>query len=331
MITPRALLLHVTAIATGVALALAPLAAPAAWAVPVTAPIATVNLPSGFYDLEPGLGAMWAMTNDESTYSTIYRIDPRTNVVTERIPLGYPAAFLTLGYGSLWVSDYYGSHLIRYSATGSLQATIPVGLQPQFVHIAFGSVWTSNHHGHSLSRIDPNSNGVIATVQVGARVFRNGPQEMVSSSRYLYVGSSNLTYLQRVDPTDNHVTNLADTGKVCCGDLLYTPGRLGGTIWDLGPKSLAARDLLGGTRLRIPADDGDTLTTEADLDGLLWYGENGAGRSGRLRVVDDQTGAPVMDIVFDGRAGTLAAGFGSVWNVDWRTGRLQRFASGAAT
>jgi streptogramin lyase len=286
-------------------------------------------LPSGFYDLEPGLGAMWAMTNDESTYSTIYRIDPRTNAVTDRIALGYPAAFLTVGYGSLWVSDYYGSNLIRYGPTGSLQATIPVGLQPQFVHIAFGSVWTSNHHGHSLSRIDPNSNDVIATVQVGARMFRNGPQEMVSSSRYLYVGSSNLTYLQRVDPTDNHVTNLADTGKVCCGDLLYTPGRVGGTIWDLGPKSLAARDLLGGTRLRIPADDGDTLTTEADLDGLLWYGENGAAGS-RLRAVDDQTGARVTDIAVDGRTGTLAAGFGSVWNVDWRTGRLQRFAPGAA-
>ena len=66
---------------------------------------------------------------------------------------------------------------------------------------------TSNHHGHSLSLVDPTTNGVIATIQIGARTFRNGPQKMVSSSRYLYVGSSNVTYVQRVDPTDNHVTN----------------------------------------------------------------------------------------------------------------------------
>ena len=293
---------------------------------------ATIRLPPGSYDLEPGLGAMWAMSNDEFTYSTLYRIDPATDKVTETVQLGFPGAFLTLGYGSVWVTDYYASKLVRMSRTGQVQATIPVGLQPQFVHIAFGSVWTSNHHAHSITRIDPATNAVVATIRVGANLFRDGPQDFTTDGRYLYIESSDLPYLQRVDPLRNTRVDLTDTGLSYGGDLVWTGGPGGGTLWNqpaiasTGQILMDGYDVRGAVRIREAVPGSRVPTAIARLYHTVYYGENPADGTGHgfIQGVDQITGTrqPAMPIA--GQVGTLRTGFSDLWNVDWRTGALQR-------
>lgn len=317
------------------------LAPPAAAARGVPNPVvAAIHLPPGFYDLRAGLGAMWAMTNDEYNYSTLYRIDPTTNHVTETVHLGYPAAAMTFGYGSIWVSDYYASKLVRLSPTGTVEASIPVGLQPQFVHVAFGSVWTSNHHAHSLTRIDPATNGVLATINVGAHLFRDGPQDFTTDRRYLYIESSNLPYLQRVDPATNTRVNLARTGFIYGGDIVWTPGPAGGTLWNqpaiasTGQILMDGYNLYGAVRISEPVPAGRVPNGIAHLDRTVYYGQNPADGTGHglIEGVDQVTGAPQAAITIAGQVGTLRAGFGDLWNIDPNTGILQRveLTAGAA-
>jgi hypothetical protein len=295
--------------------------------------IATVRLPAGSYTARPGLGAMWALTNDEFTYSTLYRIDAVTNRVTETVPLGFPAADLTVGYGSVWVSDYYGSTLVRLSPSGRVQATIPVGLQPQYVHIAFGSVWTSDHHGHSVSRVDPASNRVISTARVGADMFRDGPQDFTDDGSYLYVESSNLPYLQRINPTTGTTRQLAVTGLVYGGDLIWVPGPAGGTLWNAltDPQSgtvmaLDGYTVQGAVRVRVALAADEVLGGLAYLGGLVYYGANTTGVTTHavLRAVDRVSGARVLAVTVPGQVGTLRAGFGDLWVIDRTTSILRR-------
>ena len=305
------------------------LAAPAFAATPAAATtpadvVAKIQLPHGSYQLSPGLHAMWALSGDGAVYSTLYRIDPVTNQATQVAHLGFPGAGLTIGYGSIWVTDLYASTLVRLSPTGQVQATIRVGLQPQYVHIAFGSVWTSNHHAHSITRVDPLTNGVLATINIGANQFRDGPQDFTNDGRYLYAESSNLPYLQRIDPTTNTRVNLTPTGLAYGGDLIWTSGPAGGTLWNnpqdpnTGQVLVDGYDVHGAIRIDLPLPSTVTTNALAHLDHTVFLGENINGVTGHalIQSVDQSTGAVVATLTVPGQVSTLRAGFGDLWCVD---------------
>src|SRR4051812_33463140 len=114
--------------------------------------VATYHLAPGYYSLDVAARAVWAVNADEFHYGRIYRINPRTNRIRLITALPFPAAGISIAFGSIWVSDYYGNRVWRLSHSGQVQGRMRVGLQPQWLHPAFGSMWVSNHHGASLSR-----------------------------------------------------------------------------------------------------------------------------------------------------------------------------------
>ncbi len=152
----------VRCIAASTALVLTPIAAANA-AAPAPAPVvARIHVPKfGAYDLAGGLGAVWLVTVDENSYSTLRRIDPATNHVTATHVLDSSAGGFAVGDRSIWVSMYSDNQVERIGPRGHVLARINVGLQPQYIHLAFGSVWVSNHHGRSVTRIDPRTNRVL--------------------------------------------------------------------------------------------------------------------------------------------------------------------------
>jgi virginiamycin B lyase len=121
------------------------------------------------------------------------RIDPSTNRVVTTIPISQAApanspspTAVAVGAGSVWVTsrfvviDAAAAHnstptpkpgiLSRIDpATNSIVATIPVGLDPFGVSVGEGSVWVANRTGFTISKVDPATNGVVATIPVGNR------------------------------------------------------------------------------------------------------------------------------------------------------------------
>ncbi len=51
--------------------------------------------------------------------------------------------------------------------TNAVVATIPVGKSPRFLAIGEGSVWTLNQGDGSISRVDLATNRVVATIEAG--------------------------------------------------------------------------------------------------------------------------------------------------------------------
>ena len=155
--------------------------------------------------------------------------------ITNTYRLDSAAGGFAVGDGAVWVAMYFDNTLERLDSHGRVLARIRVGLQPQFIHLAFGSVWVSNHHGRSLTRIDPRTNRVIATLPAGDQhMFRDGPQAMTDDGRYLYIYSSNGTRpLERIDPRTDAAAMFA--APVSSATSSRSPARC-------GPRTAAAQE-----------------------------------------------------------------------------------------
>jgi YVTN family beta-propeller protein len=114
-----------------------------------------------------GLGAVWVSNAD----NTVSRINPRTHQVDTLTVAGDPRG-LDTGYGAVWVSAFEADAISRLAAApedGSRigSESIRVGNGPVDIAVGAGGVWVANSREGTVSRIDPQSNHVIATIRVG--------------------------------------------------------------------------------------------------------------------------------------------------------------------
>jgi YVTN family beta-propeller protein len=70
-------------------------------------------------------------------------------------------------------------------STNAVVATIPVGADPFGIAAGEGSVWVANRRGFTISRIDPDTNRVVASIPVG-----NRPQGVVAGGGTIWVSVS---------------------------------------------------------------------------------------------------------------------------------------------
>ncbi len=294
-----------------------------------SATTAADRLMAGGNVLAVGLGSVWAATADDEHSTEIWRIDPQHNKVRRVRTLQLAGGGLGTGYGSLWVTDYYGNAVWRLSPAGRVEDRIATGLQPESIHVAFGSVWVGNHHGSSLTRIDPATDRVIATDAAGdPTLLRSGPQSMTHDAHRLYVGSSNLPQLQWIAPTTNRTTTSPSrTYDSFCGRLTLVSGY----IWDADEctDTLYQHRTNGSTTGYWTYASGDATDAPAVLDtavlaGHLWVSGDrhdnlDAGiplGGGFLEERNPRTGSIVRTISLGGDAQAVVAGYGSLWVSD---------------
>jgi streptogramin lyase len=292
-----------------------------------SAVVATWHLAPGFYEMHAGMGAMWVANVDEYRDTTLYRIDPDTSTITHVTTLHFPGGGMITAYGSVWITDYFGNAVWRIGTDGSVQAVIGTGLQPQWMDAAFGSLWTSNHHGASMSRIDPSTDTVVATVPVGAQhVFRNGPQAITHDANRVYVTSSNLVKLQSVDPDDNTVTTprRGSGADQFCGELVTA----GGSVWSMDLCSGALYQLgTDGSVLGVFDAGSSALNSETKLDRTLWVAEDQDPTTyshGALVQRDPHSGDVLRFVPIGGDASTVRSGFGDLWVFDGTHNTVRR-------
>ena len=182
----------------------------------VTDTIRVGNAPSG---VAVGEGAVWVTNAGDGTVS---RIDPDTNEESQRLNVGTSPTGIAVGDGVLWVADSIGGALLRVDPTtgevvevalaglpsgvaftpdgvwvsvapnsvarvdptgASIVFTTQVGSGPTSVVSTFGSVWVANHLDGTVTRLEPSTGHVQATIPVGQGPERAGGGGRVALGR----------------------------------------------------------------------------------------------------------------------------------------------------
>jgi YVTN family beta-propeller protein len=277
---------------------------------------------------------VWVLT--QGNFSTLQRIDPRTNRVTGSVPLGYGdtsgndsgEGAIAAADGSLWVAEYFYNTVLRIDpARLGVTHTIKVGRSPSGIVAADGSIFVSDSHASAVSRIDPRTNRVVATIPVGDTTdFNGGPFYLTYTAGRVWTIVPAEQRLYAIDPrTDRVVAKPSVAPAIACGRLDPVPG----AIWidDQNCSNTFSRyDLVTGHVTQIQEPSTMCLLGIAVLHGRLYSDEMtfdpsvGCG-PGSFVPRDLTTGAVLgagtpIDVV-----GFEVAGIdGSLWTNDFSTG-----------
>lgn len=187
-----------------------------------------------------------------------------------------PCGTMAIFADSLWVANCEDANLYRINLdTAEVEAMIATGIaNPKGetnVVAGAGSIWVPSDAEGKIARIDPETNEVIATVDVAPQTFF-----LAYGLDALWAVSSEGQSIERIDPATNKVTGTAELGK--------QPGFLAageGAVW--------VQEQGDGTVARI---DPETVTVTGRIkvgDSLLYGDINTGGGTVWLRTTDDQT------------------------------------------
>jgi YVTN family beta-propeller protein len=271
--------------------------------------------PLGGGALTVGEGAVWAMSNAEST---LMRIDPARNAVVARIKVNPPDT-AAAGNGAVWLTYPSDDTVSRVDpATNRVTARIHVGPRPTGVAVSPGAVWIADAYGPSVSRIDPATNRVVATIRVGPkRACCAEHMSLTASGGALWVAVPNGNEIVRIDPTTNDVVETLKLPYSPCAFLVADQS----AVWSAGG---ACADHVGRIDIRTK-----TLTAsvaEPHAVGLaLAFGSLWAAviDSANLDRIDPHSGRLVARLHVGGTPVRVGVGFGSIW-VDDDNGRVLR-------
>lgn len=271
--------------------------------------------PLGGGSLTIGEGAVWAMSDVEST---LMRIDPARNAVVARIKVPPPEA-IAAGDGAVWLSYPSTDTVSRIDpATNKVTASIRVGPQPAGIAVSPGAVWVADAGGPSVSRIDPATNRVVATIRVGPKVACCAEHmSLIAVPGALWVAVPNENEIVRVDPTTNRIVESIDLPYSPCAFLAADASALwsaGGGCADVVARIDPASKKLTATVFE-PHPVGLALAS-----GSVWAA---VIDSADVDQIDPHTGRLRARLHVGGTPVRLAVGFGSIW-VDDDNGRVLR-------
>jgi len=167
--------------------------------------------------------AVWVTTSDNNR---VTELNATSNRIGHTITVSKPCSGLAAGFGSIWIPSCGDHSLIRASlTTGRIQKTIDVAPANSEggITVGAGSVWLATNSTGILSRIDPRTDTVIASITIPSGsfcpLFANG---------FVWVTSTEHNILSKVDPTTNKVVAEIPVGK---NPRFLTTGA--GSIWTL--------------------------------------------------------------------------------------------------
>ncbi len=237
----------------------------------------------------PGFVDFLTIDNDTVWATNRGRVEQwSTQGLQTMVDIPKPCGTMALLEGSLWVANCEGANLYRVDIeTGEIQAIIATGIaNPRGetnVVSGAGAIWVPSDATGKISRIDPATNEVVATIDVVPGTFF-----LAFGFDALWAVSSDEQKLQRIDPATNEVISSVDLGN--------QPGFLAageGGVW--------VQEQGDGTVARVDPET-NTLTQRTKVGDTLLYGDIDVG-DGKvwLRTTEDQTfvvlDAETMDIL----------------------------------
>jgi streptogramin lyase len=186
---------------------------------------------------------------------------------------------------------------------------------PADIELAFGSIWTGNHHENSVTRIDPDTGEVIATVtNAGYQVLA-----LVEADGALWAGSA-FDGMVRIDPGANEVVARV-RGQF--GDLALGFGSLWATTFNHKVRRIDSTT--GAVIETIAVGSGRTdersWITIDDAQQAVWVG---VGDGTTVYRIDPRTNEIVATLDQTGDDPRVVTAGGSVWILSNVDGELQR-------
>ncbi|MBB6124051.1 DUF6923 family protein [Sphingobium subterraneum] len=187
-----------------------------------------------------------------------------------------PCGAMALSGRDLWVADCQENALVRIDTRSATKvATIPTGIaNPKGelnVVAGAGSIWVASDQKGVVSRVDPATNRVTASIPVSP-----GSYYLAFGQGALWVVSSESATIQRVDPSTNTVTKTTALGK--------EPGFLAA-----GEGAVFVQEQGDGTVARVDPTSGE-VSGRVKVGAVLKYGDiDTGGGHVWLRTTEDQT------------------------------------------
>ncbi len=131
-------------------------------------------------------------------YGDVARIDPTANAVVAMLTPGFSQyGHVRVGAGAVWSSDFDHNVVLRIDPETNEIVEIAVGQNPEGITVTNDTVGTSNHRAGSISRIDPATSKVVATLNVGP-TGASGPKEIVLAGGDLWTSIPNIGAVLRI-------------------------------------------------------------------------------------------------------------------------------------
>ena len=162
------------------------------------------QIPTSESSIGVGEGGVWMIRASPQLKMDLIEVSPQVQERKVIFSESAPAGAtaVRVGFGSVWVSSPSKDTITRIDPTsGAILATIKVGRQPQFFACGEGAVWTLDQVGRSVSRIDPATNEVTATIDLG-EVVDGG--DIAVGGGYVWARSSK-TLLFQIDAGSNQI------------------------------------------------------------------------------------------------------------------------------
>jgi streptogramin lyase len=253
--------------------------------------------------------AVWVTSGRKNL---VGRLDPKTNTVVTLVETGTrPCSGLVEAFGSIWVPicgeqdkpETKGLQRID-PATNKVTATLPIGpaLSEGGLTANADSIWMLTDMKGLLARIDPETNRMVAEIQVpsGSSVV------VLGEDKAIWAVSTEHSVVVRIDPATNLIT---DRVKVGPNPRFTTVG--GGSIWTLNQGDgtvsrvdVKSRKLITDIQVGVPGGGGEIAYGE----GSVWV----TVFEVPLTQIDPETNKVVKQWFGPG-GDAVRVGHGSVW------------------
>ena len=249
--------------------------------------------------------------------NSLVPVNTKTNKVEEAIAdLKSPCSTIVSAFGSIWVPNCADQVIARVDAKKKkVTATVPAPVQELNRSIAAtaDSVWVLSDGKTTLSRIDPETNQIVAELRLPA-----GCNSILPAEGALWVTCPTEDLMLRVDPNTNLVAERIQVagepvasafGESSVWVLCKTDGK----VVRIDPKT---NKLTTTVELKTPGIGGEIAFGE----GFLWVSSPGFP----ITRIDPASDKVVQQFVGEG-GGSVYLSSGAVWLPNYKPNMLSRF------
>lgn len=207
---------------------------------------------------------------------------------------------------------------------GTLAAIIPTSADPWDVALAAGSVWVSNEVDGTVSRIDPATNEIVATIAIGeSGPGGAGASWLAATDEAVWVVNENALAIARIDPSTNEVVGTIDLPSgtptaFAVSGIAYGHGSLWVTDASSNARLVRLNPETGAVEAEIAVDVPQGVAVSADAVWVSNYEANTVTR------IDPATNQIVAAIQVGGAPVDLEVSEGTAWIGNRSSGSVSR-------